>query len=35
MNIFLLYILLPFLIMALFGFIGLSIDQAITYFMEG
>ena len=34
MNLFL-YILLPFLTMALFGFIGLSIDQAITYVWEG
>ena len=34
MNLFL-YILLPFLTMTIFGFIGLSIDQAITYFMEG
>jgi hypothetical protein len=34
MNLFL-YILLPFLTMALFAFIGLSIDQIITYFWEG
>ena len=34
MNLFL-YILFPFLTMAIFGFIGLSIDQIITYLMEG
>ena len=31
----LLLILLPFLTMAVFGIIGLSIDLLITYFMEG